>query len=354
MSQPHQPEPESPELDAFMRRDVWHKVRSGRETREWIAAVFADALPAPPELIDEHLPHRIMVMWRIVRATAVIKGLTAEDETLDSSTEQSPSPWTSPFLPIMLPSCTLALRRERATRLLRYHAEGEGLPLLPPRQDADGALTRWCLAAAMIAADLGIEKRPKGLLGLQGLLDPALAVVCDVTSGNVIHFEELIYTTAITLMQDMGERATIKHFREEFGFTRKECLAIVRLAKSTALEHSSASIEEKRAFAEMRLESIIARAKEDMDKTTEMAGIKELAKIQGLTRTEPENQAMEFVSVVRRVAQRQDAEIMSAADIKLLDTARSENVEPVTLEAEPVDHDDEPAIAEYDRENQHH
>lgn len=353
MSQPRQPEPESPELDAFMRRDVWHRMRPGREMRAWIRSVFDDAIPPPPMLIDEYRPHRIMVMWRLIRTTAVVKGLTAEDETLDASTEQSPSPWTDPFLPVMLPSCSMALRRERAHRLLRYHAEGEGLPLLPPRRDPD-ALRRWCLAAAIIATDLGIERTQKGILGLQGLLDPVLARGCDVTSGNVIHFEELIYTTAITLMQDVGERATIKHFRDEYGFTRKECLAIVRLAKSTALEHSAASIEEKRAFAEMRLESIIARAKDDLDKSTEMAAIKELSKIQGLTRTEPENLAIEFVDVIRRVAKRQDAEIMSAEDIKLLDAARVEHVEPITVTAEVVDHDDAVAVAEYDRENQHH
>ena len=352
MSQSQQPQPESPELDAFLRAQVWHRVRPGRDTRDWIKAVFTAGRTPPPQLRDEHLPHRTMVMWRIVRATAIIKGLTSEDETLDASTEQTPSPWTHPFLPIMPPTTGAALRRERAARLLQYHAEDQGLPLLPPRTD-EIALERWCHAASLIASDLGIEKTDNGRLGLQGLLDPALAAHCDVSSGNVIAFEELIFTTAIAMMLDHGERATIKHFRGEFGLTRKECLGIVRLAKSTALEHSAASIEEKRSLAEMRLESIIARAKDDMDKGTEMAALKELGKIQGLTRTEPENQALEFAAIVQRVSKRQDTEIMSAEDIKRLDAARVEHVEPVILvRAEKVDHDDEEAVAEYDRENQ--
>lgn len=353
MSQSQQPEPESPQLDAFLRAEVWHRIRPGRDMRDWIREVFtAGQSPETHQLLDEHQPHRTMVMWRIVRATAIIKGLTSEDETLDASTEQTPSPWTHPFLPILTPSTGAALRRERAAKLLQYHAKDQGLPLLPPRTDDRAQLERWCHAAALIASDLGIEKTDNGRLGLQGLLDPALAAHCDVSSGNVIAFEELIFTTAISMMLDHGERATIKHFRTEFGLTRKECLGIVRLAKSTALEHSAASIEEKRSLAEMRLESIIARAKDDLDKGTEMSALKELGKIQGLTRTEPENQALEFAAIVQRVSKRQDAEAMSPGDIKLLDAARVEHVEPITIEAEVVDHDDAEAVAEYDRENQ--
>ena len=353
MSQPHQPEPESPRLDAFLRAERWERVRPGREMREWIKAVFAAGRIEPSQtLIEENLPHRIMAMWRIVRATAVIKGITSEDETLDSSTEQSPSPWTSPFHPIDTPMRGAALRRQRATKLLTYHAAGAGLPLLPPRDD-DEALRRWCYASSLIAADLGIETTPTGRLGLQGLLTPILAAQCDVTDGHVIAFEELIVSAAMTLMLDHGERATISHFREEYGFTRKECIGVIRVAKSTAMEHSAASIEEKRAVAEMRLESIISRAKETLDTGTEMSALKELGKIQGLTRTEPENQAMEFAAVVRRVSKRQDAEILGEDEMKLLDRGRAEEAHPVVLEPEPVDHDDAVATAEYDKENQH-
>lgn len=353
MSQPHQPDAESPRLDAFLSAGRWIRVRPGRDTREWVRQVAADASPAPPlELNEEHLPHRIMVMWRIVRATAIIKGLTAEDETLDASTEQEPSPWTSPFKPIMTPMHGAALRRERAIKLLTYHAAGEGLPLLPPRSDAD-ALDRWCHAAALIAKDLGIETTPTGRLGLQGLLDPTLAAICDVSSGNVMAFEELIVAEAMTIMLDHGERPTVVHFRDTYGFTRKECLGVIRVAKATAREHSAASIEEKRALSEMRLESIIARAKEDMDKGTEMSALKELSKIQGLTRTEPENQAAEFADVVRRVSTRQDKEQgHDSTDIAALDKGRAEESQPTVLERTEVDHDDAEAVAEYDAENQ--
>lgn len=348
----HSPEADSPQLDAFLRADVWIQVPPGRATRDWIKAVYADAHPAPPALLDEHLPHRIMAMWRIVRATAVIKGLCAEDELLDGSTDTQPSPWTHPFLPILTPLHGAALRRERAIKLLTYHAEGKGLSLLPPRRD-EMALERWCSAAALIASDLGIETTDAGRLGLQGLLDPALAVACDVSSGHVIAFEDLIVTECMNILLDLGERACIKHFREEYGFSRKECIGLIRVAKVSALERSAAGIEEKRAMQELRYEDIIGRAKEALDTDTELKAMKELARIQGLTRTEPENMGMEFLSVVKLVAQRQDAEIMSQEDIQLLDAPRAEEVEPITIEAEVVDPDDAAAVAEYDRENQH-
>jgi len=245
------------------------------------------------------------------------------------------------------------LRRERAAKLLTYHAEDRGLPLLPPRHD-ELALGRWCRAASLIASDLGIEQTPTGLLGLHGLLDPALAEQCDVSSGNVIAFEELIVNSAMNIMLDVGERACIKHFRAAYGFSRKECIGIIRVAKVNAMERSAASIEEKRAMQELRLEDIIGRAKEDLDKDTEMKGIKELARVQGLTRTEPENQGVEFAAVVQRVSKRQDLEIMSPADIKRLDAARAEEVTPITIvQREVVDRDDASAVEEYDRENQH-
>lgn len=354
MSAPHQPDTDSPVLDAFLRGARLRRLQ-GSERRAWLRELFAEgSLPDADPFDPDTKPQRIMVMWRLVRTTAIVKGLCAEDETLDTATELDPDPWTSPYKPIGMGTGSSPLRRSRATRLVRIHSEGDGLPLLPPRADVAG-LDRWCTASAQVAADLGVERSREGLLGLQGLLDPHQCSRCDVRAAEVLAFEEMLLIESLDMLLDKGERAAIKHFREHYGFAHKEATGLLRVVKTQALERSAASIEEKRALMEMRYENMLGRYKETMDMDGELKASKELAKIQGLTRTEPENQAAEFFNVVRQVSARQDAELHSPETLRLLDGQRAEEVEAITIEATPVveDTDDAAALAEYDRENQH-
>ena len=353
MPAPHQPDTDSPALDAFLRGAQLRRLQ-GVERSKAIRALFAQDDPAArADAFDpETKPARIMVMWRLARTTAIVKGLCAEDETLDASTELDPDPWTNPFRPIGMGHGSSPLRRQRVARLIRIHAEDEGLPLLPPRGDAP-ALGRWCTAASIVAADLGVERSREGLLGLQGLLDHHQCARCDVRSQEILAFEEMLLIECLDLLLDKGERAAIKHFREQFGFSHKEATGLLRVVKTQALERSAASIEEKRALMEMRYENMLGRYKETMDMDGELKASKELAKIQGLTRTEPENQAAEFFSVVRAVSARQDIELLDPSTLKLLDGQRAEEVEAITIEPIEADHDDAEALAEYDKENQH-
>jgi len=354
MPSPHQPESDSPQLQAFLAGAKLRRLQ-GAERRAAIQGLFRDA--ADQERADpfdpETLPSRIMVMWRLTRTTAIVKGLCAEDETMDAATELDPDPWTSSFLPVGVCPSGAPLRRARQSRLLRIHAEAGGLPLLPPREQPL-ALERWCSAATIVAADLGVERSREGLLGLQGLLDPHQCARCDVSSAQVLAFEEMILQESLDMLLDKGERAAIKHFREQYGFSNKEANGLLRVVKTQALERSAASIEEKRALMEMRMEDYMGRCKETMDMDGEMKAAKELAKIQGLTRTEPENQAAEFFDVVKRVAARQDQELLDPQTLKLLDGQRAEEVEAIIIEPTEADPDDAEALAEFDQENQHH
>jgi hypothetical protein len=352
MSAPHQPESDAPQLEAFLRGARLRRLQ-GAERRQAFQALFREADDERADPFDlETKPQRIMVMWRIARTTAIVKGLCAEDETLDAATEVDPDPWTNPYLPLGTPSASAPLRRARQARLIRLHAESAGLPLLPPREDPE-ALERWCTASAIVAADLGVERSREGLLGLQGLLDPHQCARCDVSSAEVLAFEEMLLIESLDMLLDKGERAAIRHFREQYGFANKEANSLIRVVKTQALERSAASIEEKRALMEMRMEDYMGRCKETMDMDGEMKAAKELAKIQGLTRTEPENLHIEFADVVKRVALKQDQELLDPETLRLLDGQRAEEVEAVVLEPEPDDPDDAEALAEYDRENQH-
>lgn len=357
MSAPHQPDTDSPALDAFLRGAKLRRLQ-GTERRAMLHSLFANSEQAEADPFDpETKPSRIMVMWRIARTTAIAKGLCAEDETLDASTELDPDPWITPFRPVGMGQGASPLRRARAARLIRVHAEARGLPLLPPRED-EQALERWCTAASIVAADLGVERSREGLLGLQGLLDPHQCQRSDVRSQEVLAFEEMLLIESLDMLLDRGERAAIKHFREGYGFSHKEATGLLRVVKTQALERSAASIEEKRALMEMRYENMLGRYKETMDMDGELKASKELAKIQGLTRTEPENQAAEFFNVVRQVSKRQDALVHDPETLRLMDGQRAEEVDAITIEATPLaqadeDPEDAAALAEYDAENQH-
>lgn len=357
---PDQPEypTSTPALDGFLDGARLVPLR-GHRLRAALHDIWTEGDQRPPDPFDPQTkPQRIMVMWRLVRTTAQVKGMCAEDETLDASTEFTPSPWTNAFKPLLPPTAGAALRRGRARRMLEYHATGDGLPLLPPRGDAE-AMERWCNAAAIIARDLGIERSPQGLVGLAGLLDPSQCSRSDVTPTEVLAFEEMLLFEALDLILDRGERAAIKHYRATYCFSLKEANGLLRVVKTLAVERSASSIEEKRALQEMRLEDYIGRTKDTMDMDGEMKGIKELAKVQGLTRTEPENQGREFFEVVKRISAQQDLALLPAADVAALDSRRAEEVAPVTIDARvveepqlaPEDHDDAEALAEYDQEN---
>jgi hypothetical protein len=358
MAAPHKPELDTPELDSFLLGASVRRLQ-GAERRSALRDVFAEGeLPAAPDMDPALHPHRIMVMWRLCRTTALAKGLCSEDETLDRATDIDPDPWVTPFKPHLTPSQGAALRRARVAQLGRIHSEGEGLPLLPPRADAAG-MSRWCNAASIVASDLGVERSREGLLGLQGLLDPQLCARCDVSGPEVIAFEEMLLAGALNLLLDSGERAAIGHFRDNYGFSLKEANSLLRVVKTQALERSGGSIEEKRALAEMRLEDQLGRYKETMDMDGELKAIKELSRIQGLTRTEPENQAAEFFDVVKRVSARQDRELLDPETLRLIEGVQAEEVDAIVIEAAPLkpsvedDPDDAEALAEYDAENQH-
>lgn len=334
---------------ARMRRLLGHELRAAMHR------VFAPEMPANP-LDEQHHPQRVFVMWRIVRATALICGLCGEDETLDEATEIAPDPWTEAFKCAPAPSQSAAIRRARASRLVLLHQEGEGLPLLPPREDP-AALSRWCSAAGILALDLGIETTESGRLGLQGLLFPRDAAYCDVTAGQVLALEELLIDQCQHLMRQAGEARAVQHFRDHYGLTRKESVNLIRLARADLLKTYGSTQEEERALMVMELKEQIARAKEALDLDAEMKARKLLAMVQGLTRSQPEDQAREFYESVRRISQAADAEFKvlppSKAAMRFIEAPAAPREEPrvTPVEGSLEDPDDEEALAEYDMEN---
>jgi hypothetical protein len=252
--------------------------------------------------------------------------------------------------PRLSPAQQSLLRRSSAAELIVLFGKA-GLPLLPP-DDYDAA-KRWCAAMCILANDLGIERTIEGQLGLQGLLHPKTCSYAGVSEENVLAVEELLIDEAQKLIVECGERAAIEHFRGRYGFARKEAIGLVRLARADALAVGGSSVEEDRAIMVANLKDLIARAKEELNSDKELKALKQLAAIQGLTRTEPEDRAADFMKVIAAVAVRQDRLLEAPRPQKRLKEPGTVNAEYTVLEpqvGEEYDEDEE-ALAEYDNEN---
>jgi hypothetical protein len=346
VGQPHQVEVSTQALDRFLEPRPPRRLE-GEEALARLRAIMSDNLPPAPE--DEDLPHRILVMWRLARASARVLGICAEDESLDQATEIQPSPWHVSVRPRLSPAQQQVLRRSSAADMISlFH---DGLPLLPP--DDYETAKRWCSAMSLLARDLGIERTLEGQLGLQGVLHPKTCAWSGVTEEQVLAIEELLIDEAQKLIVESGERAAIEHFRTRYGFARKEAIGLIRLARADALAVGGSSVEEDRAIMVANLKDLIARAKEEMNSDKELKALKQLAAIQGLTRTEPEDRASDFMKVIAAVAQRQDR-ALEAPRRPLQLPAHISTAEPALAEytvVEPKDDYDEDALAEYDMEN---
>ncbi len=364
VGQPHQVEVVTRALDQFLEPRPPRRLE-GEEALARLRTLLRDD-DVPPDPPEEALPHRILVMWRLARATSRLLGICAEDEALDAATEIQPSPWTEAAKPRLLPSQQAVLRRASAADIIALF--GGGLPLLPPEERE--IATRWCKAMAIMAADLGIERTEEGRDGLAGVLHPRTAAHSGVTETHVLAVEELLIDEAQKLIVECGERTAIDHFRNRYGFARKEAIGLIRLARADAMHVGGSSVEEDRALMIAQLKDLIARAKEEMNSDKELKALKQLAAIQGLTRTEPEDRAADFARVIEAIAIRQDRALEAPRTVTLKPAASVEDAAYTVLPtpevdpATPYDEDDrnpanlqipydedEEALAEYDKEN---
>ena len=337
----------TPDIDRFLKTPLVRRL-TGAALREAIHRLF-EAAKAPDDgpLPLASAPYRIMVMWRLVRAVARVTGLCGADELLEDATEIEPNPWEVTFRPPSTPVIDSLMRKGRATKLLRLYQAG-GLPLLPPRGDLE-ALTRWCEAAHIISQDLALGRGAMCREALGQLLNEDTCARSDVTPSAVLAFEEMLIIEVFDLLLDKGERAVIKHFRTTYDFSNKEAQGLLRLAKAQASQRSKGTIEDKRALHEARLEDYIARARTDMDTNAEMRALKELAKIQGLLTTAPEDIGADFLRAIQDISKKQDAQFdLDTVAVPVLPSSAPPRALLVpVIESDP---DDAEALAEFDAE----
>lgn len=299
---------QTPALDGFMAE------RPGRlfSAAESLAS-FRDAA-AFPEADDPALqPHLVVAIWRFARAAAATLGRLAEDETLeDALSDSRVDPWRAWLRPRATPS-QRALIRSGATSVLYELANKPvspsqvGFPLLPPQDPAVAKV--WCAAFGSVAEDLRLTRAPRGPDVLRLLEDPRAVVHVRVSEAQVSALEELAIDDAQRVLLRHGERGVVDLFRDRYGLSRRECLQLVRLARADVLRYGKTGVEDDRALMVAQLKEFVDRAREACNQADELRGLRELARVQGLTRTEPEDVGAEFLGVVRRIGEAQDASL---------------------------------------------
>lgn len=307
------PDIETPDLDRYLAAPDPDAPRR-MTVREAIEALRSAARPSDAALLLEDAsltPLLVLTLWRWCRAAAQAVGRLSDDETLDDALgDADPDAWTERLVPRPTPT-QRALLRQGGTSAMYEATAGEGLPLLPPR---DGRAARWCDAFQHVADDLGLRRGRRGPDCLRLLGDPDLAPQIPVGRRAVERLEDLLVDQAQRVLFRHGERGVADHFGEAYGLGRRECLGLIRLARADALRFGRSSVEDDRALMVAQLKDFVDRSRDAMNLDGEMKGLRELARVQGLTRTEPEDKMSEFLGVVRRVSGRQDAlQLVSAA-----------------------------------------
>lgn len=210
--------------------------------------------------------YRIIVAWRLTRAMMMKDGLLDMDERLsEMDLDDYPTPQVT--------------------------AEREAF------------VSRVVKVADSLRISQGSRSNPHlGYYGLKGLTKESTVVDAWPSRPELLNFEDSLIEQLKTLCLRQSKLKTRDHIRQLLGLQIKEAGALIRLAVHEAQSQECDDLETKRFIAEGWLTDYIERAKENGDLNSEMKGLKELAKVQGLTRVEPENQLDVMVQAIASVA----------------------------------------------------
>lgn len=328
------------------------KVEPSREVR---LAVAKDAIRRAFEIehktLADTLPQRVRVAWRITRELARIMGLVSEEETLTEglvTQADGMDPWTHPaFLKYPLPGRpnrnALALEvitlLEEATTLGDLHSSAQfpmakeeelarrgsgGLALVPPEvpyrwrdpdtlavvssyeEYHDPLLQGWCRVLEAVGRTLhigrGTETSPElGRLGMAWLIDPETARLAWPSRMQILYWEEVMTQMTLDFLVSKGITKTRRNFlQEEHGLTHGEATTMIKLAMALSRDQVGMDVEEQRALMILRLEDYVARSQKALELNFELRGLKQLAIVQGLGKTDPEDVMTAFANMAQR------------------------------------------------------
>lgn len=264
---------------------VTEEVPQSPDVRRMVARrMFKRAFAEPGLTMDDLATQRTVICWRILRRWASILGHPAGDLSVRSLfTAQRPdAPLEAQELPAeaswQLPSDVLKAHDEWRSR---------PLPLCPLSLEGSEA-AQYCRMLDAVANLLKIpagalENKDLGRYGLRFLGDPEFVVQAHPGAFAVVRWEQHLVDTVMEMLPKRGSWGVIKWMRAKFAFGDSEAKLILDLALEQARGMTNATLEQRRAIMQLRLERIYDRS-EDSDPRVALAASKTLAQVQGLTR----------------------------------------------------------------------
>ena len=266
----------------------------------------------------ESLPYRIRCAWRLTRALAEIRGGDPTDPLLEimKPMNECVDPWKDPMPDVEFSLADTRGRKactEQVMNLLSMSFErtDPGIAYVPP--EGTRMLKVWVEILEILAMDLGIERGSAlepdlGRLGLLPLVNPDTARAAWPDWRYLVMWEaSLTEQTLEKLTQGAkNSKGLYTSVRKEFlqhehGLTVRETNTIMKLAYRLARLHADMDTEDVRAVSVLRLEATLDRARTALDLRSEISTLKQLAIVQGINRTEPQDEVGEFVDIVRKL-----------------------------------------------------
>lgn len=299
---------------------------------------FRLAFREPHFTLEDLLPYRIRVAYRLVRDMARMRGFLAADASI---TELSLERWNKPepydrsneFGGIHVPDQvrmiydkSQALTEQFQTPTLSDQGEIEylpGLALLPPPvpmrfrdqttgkvldeydPEKDANLILYCKLLELVSKNLYLLcgsdwDKNQGRYGLMGLLDCRTVRLSMPSCIQMFAWEAILVEETLEIMVKEGISHTAKILYQKYGFSHRETDSFMRMAKNLARRRTESDAEEDRGVMVLRLEDLIRRSKEGFDLRVEAAALKQLALVQQLN-GEDNNTMGDFIKVISKV-----------------------------------------------------
>lgn len=257
-----------------------------------------------PELKSHQMRgYRTVLAWRITRALGIHTGGLALDERLNIAypTEKH---WTTPKTS-KNPTAHINNSPVEEWSLQQLAAKEGGLALSPAKTQL-GHQRRFVAAVKKVVNALWLERGSKqfpylGYYGLDGLMSHETLAELWPTRGEILAFEDQIIEEVTTFVMKWSKAKTKQHLRELLGLTPKESGGLIAMATDEARAEATQDVEVKRFVMESRIMDYIDRQQEAGDAANELRGLKTLAAVQGLGKSEPETHMEELIGAMARV-----------------------------------------------------
>ncbi len=266
--------------------------------RVWRAAHARALAAADPTILGSYITR---TAYRLVREWGRTIGVLAYDESIASLSIDKlllAQPYGDP------PSGAFAIRAyAELRRVVEPPHKHKGIPLLPSHNEHFGKIAEsHAVAMRHIASFLRIADTDYGPLALPYLLKTPTNVDNWPDFTLLAQYEAVLIDEVLGELLDKGVRGATSELLRTQGITEHECRGLIKLAKFESRTRMDSEVEDDRAIISMRLEDLIARARQGLDMRVEIAAIKQLSIVQGVTRAEPEDALTEFARVVKKVA----------------------------------------------------